>query len=175
MGFIEVLINQIIALDNNIDKYFIDFQLPWLLKIMKILTHIGSALLCWILYASFFIFFNDSLGIFLITIISGEIMLLCSVIILRNITKRKRPVSEINYKNAILKWNNYSFPSLHSARMFMLTFLIAKNYHKLMLVILSIAIIISFSRIYIRKHYMSDVLIGSVIGIFSGAIAYYSF
>ncbi|MBF0396372.1 MAG: phosphatase PAP2 family protein [Desulfobacterales bacterium] len=90
------------------------------------------------------------------------------IIILRNLIKRERPIPYLKNISFLMTWNKYSFPSLHSARMFMLTVIISKNYPNLMLAILTIAIIISFTRIYLEKHFASDVVFGAIVGILSG-------
>jgi len=46
----------------------------------------------------------------------------------------------------------------------MLTFLIGNHYRESFPFILSVAIVIGFSRIFLEKHYVSDVLAGAAVG-----------
>jgi len=79
---------------------------------------------------------------------------------------KKRPKQE-KYDNFLERINAGSFPSLHSARssfvFVSLFFLFNNNY--LRIVLLLIPLIVGLTRISLKKHYISDIIAGYVIGI----------
>lgn len=71
--------------------------------------------------------------------------------------------------------NNSSFPSGHTATAFAIATVMAimiknKNWQWL---ILPAALLVGYSRIYLAQHFLSDVLVGLVIGSASGVLAVY--
>jgi undecaprenyl-diphosphatase len=63
---------------------------------------------------------------------------------------------------------SYSFPSGHAAASFVAAYLLSKKDKKRAWVYYVVALLISFSRIYLGKHYPSDVLAGALIGTLIG-------
>ena len=59
---------------------------------------------------------------------------------------------------------SYSFPSGHATEAFVGAIIIGKKYGHLWLFIL-LALVISFSRVYIGVHYPGDVLAGALLGV----------
>ena len=62
----------------------------------------------------------------------------------------------------------YSFPSGHAGRWFTLTFLTSRWYSILTIVL---GILVSFSRIYLKAHYPTDVIAGAIIGLFGSWVS----
>lgn len=62
-------------------------------------------------------------------------------------------------------YKNYSFPSGHATMSFAGFYVLAKLDKKNRYLYLLLALIISFSRIYLGKHYPSDVVAGAIIGL----------
>lgn len=84
--------------------------------------------------------------------------------IIKKITLRERPFdvyTEIIQKSPA---SGYSFVSNHAANMLVLTFLISHFYPKLRSIMISLFLIVSFSRVYNGVHYISDVFVGSIVG-----------
>lgn len=77
---------------------------------------------------------------------------------LKRITFRVRPDGEHKRSNA-------SFPSGHSATAFALAWVLAKRFRRLGPAFLAIAAVIAFSRMYLNRHYLSDVTVGAAIGL----------
>lgn len=63
---------------------------------------------------------------------------------------------------------NYSFPSFHSGIAFCAVPILAKEFPRLKYVWIVFAILIAFSRVYFGLHFLSDVVLGGVIGILIG-------
>lgn len=61
-----------------------------------------------------------------------------------------------------------SFPSLHAAIVFSAIPLLRKNFPKFTWFWIVFAILVSFSRLYVGIHYLSDVLAGALIGLLIG-------
>ncbi len=94
-------------------------------------------------------------------------------IIIKNIVKRKRPCHLLDDDDLIVdRPRYYSFPSGHTAASFaMVGVALLRCQFITLLPILIIASIISFSRIYLRVHYLTDVVAGAVLGIMCGVVS----
>jgi membrane-associated phospholipid phosphatase len=82
--------------------------------------------------------------------------------ITKRVTNRARPDGEHHRSNA-------AFPSSHAANAFALAVVLARRMRRGAWAFLLIAAVIAFSRLYLDRHWLSDVLAGAVIG---GAIAW---
>lgn len=84
---------------------------------------------------------------------------------------KKRP-NQQGYSNMIEKIDAGSFPSLHSSRISLVYLTLFSNTESwsLKAVFISIIIIVMFSRIQLKKHFLIDVLGGLAIGITLWAI-----
>lgn len=158
-----MLTARIIALDKRLNNYLAAFRKPWLLKTMRIVTSLGSGTLWVTVYAFICLFYRDPFVPLIYTIITAELIGLALIIVLRYLTRRERPLPNQKYL-PWTPWNRYSFPSLHTSRMFMLCFVVGANYRGSFLLMLSVAIVIGFTRIYLERHFLSDVVAGSVVG-----------
>ncbi|MEI7603606.1 MAG: phosphatase PAP2 family protein [bacterium] len=95
------------------------------------------------------------------------------VIIIKQAVRRERPkrIKGNSFKNIMnFETDNYSFPSAHSfmiAQMIPLSFIMF-SYGGIAFSLF--AIFIMFSRIYLKFHYLSDVITGAVLGLITGSL-----
>ena len=140
-------------------------------KLMITITLSGDLGIIWIII-SFFLFSRKKYT-------NVAIMLLLAIVLasilgegtIKHIVKRKRPF----IKNKIAKLliphpGTYSFPSGHTASSFAAATVFIRTDMRLTSLIVAIAVLISFSRLYLRVHYLSDVIGGIILGVFSGTI-----
>ncbi|MBS3175593.1 phosphatase PAP2 family protein [Candidatus Woesearchaeota archaeon] len=97
------------------------------------------------------------IGLFLTYIIS---------FVIRIFYFKNRPNKE-KYTNFIMKIDASSFPSVHSMRAIFMAIIISKFFaNPIMIIFLLLwALIVSYSRVYIKKHYWIDIIVGLIIGI----------
>jgi undecaprenyl-diphosphatase len=73
-------------------------------------------------------------------------------------------------KNNFNTWN-FSFPSLEAVLVFSALPILCKEFKKFKFIWLFFACLVALSRVYFGVHYISDVLVGSIIGISIGYFA----
>lgn len=83
---------------------------------------------------------------------------------LKYITNRRRPRGEYTRLNS-------SFPSGHAATAFLIADYMGKKYPGFRPLLYSWAIGVGLSRIYLYRHWPSDVIFGGIIGIFASRIS----
>jgi membrane-associated phospholipid phosphatase len=59
---------------------------------------------------------------------------------------------------------NSSFPSSHAANAFALAVILSRRWRRIWPVFLAAALLVAFSRMYLDRHYLSDVVVGAAIG-----------
>ena len=102
-----------------------------------------------------------------------------AVYIIKILVERIRPVE------AVVAVNGYSFPSGHATIATIFCFLIIFSYKshiknsflKLLFIVFFVlsALAISFSRIYLSVHYLSDVIVGILLGLLISSISVFIF
>tara|TARA_Y100001980_G_C14555096_1_gene342930 strand:- start:2106 stop:2684 length:579 start_codon:yes stop_codon:yes gene_type:complete len=91
--------------------------------------------------------------------------LICAQI-LKPYFERLRP-SHINLEQINLlvsKGGKWSMPSNHAANMFSFAIILSNFYSRYKTFLIFLAIIISFSRVYVGVHFPGDVIVGGIIG-----------
>lgn len=134
----------------------------------KNMTSLGSGYFYGIVIISFIILGYIHLAIKLVL---GFIIAYILTIGIRSIYYKERPDKE-NYTNWISKISSSSFPSMHSlCASFMATFFsITFGSINLGIFLGIIALLVSYSRVYLKRHYLNDVIIGIILGVIMGII-----
>ncbi len=85
--------------------------------------------------------------------------------VLKPLIQRVRPCNVLENINLLVNCTQaYSFPSSHAMNIFTGCILLSYGYRKIKMLLLLIAILVSYSRIYVGVHYPFDVLAGVILG-----------
>lgn len=160
-------------LDNLANEIAVNIESPALTSFSKFINLIFEpiALMIILLGISIYLFFYSSRkkGI----ILAGTSIVTAAIVtILKNIIQRSRP------ENSIIESTGFSFPSGHSTLILvflgLLIYLFTKGKIRKNVIIISIPIIliVGLTRVYLRVHFLTDVIAGIAIGslIISGMI-----
>jgi undecaprenyl-diphosphatase len=77
---------------------------------------------------------------------------------LKRATDRTRPDGEHKRSNA-------SFPSSHAANIFALAVVLGRRWRRALPWLLAVALLVGISRVYLNRHWTSDVVAGAAIGV----------
>ncbi len=109
-----------------------------------------------------------------IHLIIGLLLCYIFVFIIRLFYFKERPVKE-DYFNFFTRINASSFPSLHTLSSIYAATVLAVNFKTIEISIFfyAVALLIAYSRIYVKKHYLTDVLVGLALGLIASLIYIY--
>lgn len=157
--------DKILKIDRKINQSLAaEYNLPWLRGTLGALTYLGTGAVWLAAYAFFLIFLPDHFTQLILALVLSEAVGLLTIIVLRYITKRERPATSHKYF-FLTPWNRYSFPSHHAYRVTILLIIFGTAFPQLLSFLIVMAATVCFSRIYLAKHYFSDVLTGVFLGI----------
>lgn len=151
---------------ENYDEYISrrireDLSSPFMDKVMNGFTEIGSNEAASIILLSMYTLGNENMreSAKLSTFSVAGATLTCALI--KFTVNRERPCGSTNRLNS-------SFPSGHATGAFAFSYAVGKRYPKTAIPLYIISSTVAISRVYNEKHYLSDVLAGTILGIFSG-------
>lgn len=139
---------------------------PFLDQLAMIISGVGNAGIIWIVLALILfireekrahIFFLQSFGIFLVTWFGVDH-------VLKNLFARPRPSLGIGAIIVGGSISSYSFPSSHAAISWAAVVLLSRYEPRWKPYLIILAILVSFSRIYLGVHYPVDVFVGGLVG-----------
>ena len=153
-----------IALDRKVSEYFLSRDNGWPKRLFQAISHLGAGALWISVYASCFIIFPNDAHRLILTLVIAELMGLIVIVPLRYYTRRNRPSAD--YKcSRITPWNRYSFPSHHAFRAFSIAIILGMRFPGSFPYLIFTAAVIGFSRIYLSRHYLTDVLAGTLLAV----------
>ena len=120
---------------------------------MTLLSEYIVILLVLVLY---FILLRDRRKIFLLWL--GFVLAFLLSLLIKILVMRERPA------DAIIQEVGFSFPSTHAIVVFSMVAMMNREFPKLKWLFLGIALVISFSRLYLGVHYASDLVFGGFLG-----------
>jgi undecaprenyl-diphosphatase len=155
------------SLDRKLyDKIHTDWKTPFLDKVMPEITLLGDDV-TGIVFTVTLLAFGDEKGkdsgILTAVALTGSGLITLG---LKSAINRNRPEDP----EGTTRRSNSSFPSGHASGVFSVATVIGSRYPKARIPVYSIASLVGYSRIYLGKHYPSDVLGGAVLGIASGIV-----
>ncbi|MDY3224991.1 MAG: phosphatase PAP2 family protein [Candidatus Faecousia sp.] len=144
-------------------------QSPLMDRIMPIITLLGEGGIFWIAWAVILLLIPKTrkTGIAMIfALLMG--LLVCNVT-LKPLVQRIRPYDlqeqlGVTIPLLIERQHDFSFPSGHTIASFEAAVVLLKNSKKMGIPALIIAILVSFSRLYLYVHYPTDVLVSVILG-----------
>ena len=145
--------------------------------LMPIITLFGDGGIFWIACAVVVLFFPKTrkCGLTMgLALVMGVVI--CNMI-MKPIIGRPRPVDLLATKDIVLPFavkvmHDFSFPSGHTIASFEASVAILMYNKKLGIPAVILAVLISFSRLYLYVHYVTDVLVSVVLGTAFALIAY---
>ncbi len=140
-------------IDNLVLGFFSRINIPFLAGFS---TFMGSTLFMALVVIAAFIFLKKGK----VTDFWAAIGLTSlAVFVLKLVVARERPLGAEH-----ISFVDFSFPSAHAALSFCLLAFYCRGFSRLSYLWLALALLVSFSRIYISAHYLSDVIAGALIG-----------
>lgn len=140
-------------------------------KIMPLITALGNGGIVWLAMSLYFISNVNYRAQGYMIIAALTLTTIIGEGIIKHIIRRTRPlINMLERKLLISKPLTYSFPSGHAASSFAAAGIFIAMDNKLSVLVLILASLIAFSRIYLNVHYPTDVLIGAVLGLICSKI-----
>lgn len=144
--------------DKQIINWSLNLRIDLINPVISVLTHSGTAIL--FIAIMFFILIKKKKS--LIILISAVAAYYFGVL-LKFIIARPRPDIE-----QVVSAGFYSMPSTHAIALFAVLPILYKEYPKYLWMWLLILIVIVFTRFYVGVHYLSDLILGAMIGYLIG-------
>ena len=171
---IQTLMQTLLQIDQNILLSIQEHvRQEWMDGFWTAITHLGDAGMIWIALAIILLIPKKTRRAGIAALIALAVGALITNAALKNIVERTRPYEAIpGLVRLIEAQSDFSFPSGHTCASFAAAFALYKTLPgkrkiwKVLCIVL--AVLISFSRLYVGVHYPSDVLAGALIGLFAG-------
>lgn len=148
-------------------------------QFFKFLTHVGDGLMfIAIVVILLFVEYRKAILAFAVYLISSQIAQFLKRVVFEEVPRPRKyfeGLQELHFVDGVQVHNMMSFPSGHTTSAFALAAfltIISKN-KNLGCIYLIIAALIAYSRLYLAQHFFEDVMMGSVIGVFSAFITTY--
>lgn len=152
-------------IQNNMRNDFMD-------SIMPIISMLGNAGAIWIITSIVFILIKKYRSMGATILIALILCVLIGNLTLKPLVARVRPCDIANDIVLLIPHpKDYSFPSGHTMSSFAASVVIFIKNRKFGFAAIILAVLISFSRLYLYVHYLSDVIAGAVIGIIIGVFS----
>jgi len=153
-------------LENNFRNNFFDF-------LFKVITELGDKMIFILVVMVLFWAVNKRFAYkFLFAFIGSAFVNQIAKVVV----KRPRPFKEPGITSVGKESSGYSFPSGHSQSTGIIYYSFndeyGKNNNLVKGILIGILILVPFSRMYLAQHYLTDVLVGTIIGIIAAVVMY---
>lgn len=161
-----MFINYIKKIDKKVINHVSAWQKPFLSRFLMPFTKLGSLGIIWLLLSIPMLVNENSrkvgIKVVLMVLITGVV----GEVFIKHMAKRKRPSRYIEDQDMLIrKPITYSFPSGHTSSSVASAMVISYSYKFLMVPVCVLAFLVSFSRLYFKVHYPSDILAGAALGV----------
>lgn len=151
-----------------------NFHNPILDKLMPIITSLGDSGMIWIVISIILMFSKKYRNVGILSILALILTTFIGEIILKNIVQRPRPFYELtNIELLIERPLSYSFPSGHTGSSFAVAGVISILIKKYRIPVITFAVLMAFSRLYLFVHYPTDIVGGLILGLTCSYIVTY--
>lgn len=143
----------------------------WLDPVVKAFTHLGDGGLLWILLCLALLLYPRTRRVGAAVAMALVLSLICTNMILKPLVQRTRPWLVVEGLTALVAEHDMnSFPSGHTSAALAAAAACwgTLSKKKARSAVLTLAVIMGLSRLYVGVHYPSDVLAGALVGIFCG-------
>ena len=150
--------NLMLFIQNNLRSEFLN-------PIMIFFTTIGNTGAVWLIFGAVLMITKKYRKIGLCVILSVSLCYVFNDMIIEQIVQRPRQFLSIEGLNTLVsKPSSFSFPSGHACAGFASSYTLTKMFGQRGAAAYILAVIIAFSRPYVGVHYVSDILVGAVVG-----------
>lgn len=145
---------------------------PWLDALMCAITHLGDGGLVWILLAVLLLCRKATRQTGLHIAVAMLFCLVFGNLLLKNLFARPRPFAvDPSILLLLPPPGDWSFPSGHTMHSVAAAMVLVFERKRGRWWALALAVLIGFSRLYLRVHFPSDVLVGALVGLFAAWLA----
>ena len=148
---------------------------PWATRLWRMVTMSCNFGIVWIIGGFILLANKGSRAIGIVAVVALAISSVLTNLLIKPLVNRTRPFDMFNEIFPLIKLpRDSSFPSGHTSASFAFAYICYIMMHnKIGIAIMIFAFMIAFSRMYVGVHYLSDVVVGSIVGIFSARLALY--
>lgn len=141
-------------------------------RIMSVVTLLGTGII-WFLLCVPLALTKDNLDAAINILLALFVAWIVGEVTIKSLVGRVRPIEQLPEEEHIIKQPRHSsFPSGHTSSSFSVVAVVIVRCNVYVLIpVLIMACLISFSRLYLRVHYLTDVLAGVVVGLVCGFAA----
>lgn len=163
----------ILKADNAAADFMLSIQNGILTPLLKIVTYATEKGILWIAIGLFLLIYKPTRRFGVVYAVSLFCAFMLSEYALKFIVCRDRPfIMRDDIKLLISAPSGYSFPSSHTCSSFACAVSIFLKKKKIGIPALAFAFIVGFSRVYFTVHWLSDVIVGAVIGTLCAVLVY---
>ena len=172
VGIIVILaILSFLYFDESISQCFENIRNYFLTDLFMGITYVSSGVIIFFSLTSLFLWKEHKrkwiLPLWITLALSAIVSFLLKIVIQRSRPYQIGVVSSLLEEASHNIWN-FSFPSFQTMLAFCAIPILSKEFPKLKNAWVIFAVLIAISRVYLGVHFMSDILIGGLIGYFLG-------
>lgn len=159
-------------IEFSVLNFLYELHTPLLDSIMVFITHLGDAGILWIVLGLVMLLFPKYRRAGVCVLIALAMDFIIANLILKPLVARIRPYEYVDFVNLLIaEPRDFSFPSGHSFASFASSVSVFLYHKKAGAVLIVLAFLIAFSRMYLYVHFPSDVIAGAFMGIAVAFIA----